>query len=304
MANGRDIGHIVDALLSAFPRRADLGMMVRIQLDVQLDVVAGDSNLRTAVFELVEWAEAQGRLDDLIAGARRQNPGNAALRSLVLPPAGKPVQETAPVSAPPAAGTIYSVGTATNSAVGPGAVVNNISGASLDAAQIERIVAAARGGNAEQIEAVRAALAALDDKVARLFPHIEQAMRQSAQATILTISARLDAQQLALNDAILDAIQQNAIAADELDRHLAVIRTALVEVHAQSAQIADRQLADSAADVLRLADDPSLDAKHKIEVAIPLIPLLVDYKFELELGSKANLVAVWDALKARVTGGR
>lgn len=147
-----------------------------------------------------------------------------------------------------------------------------------------------------------AALAVVNGKVDRLFPHIEQATRRSAQQTILVLSAKLDAQQLALNDAILDAIQQNAIAADELDRHLAVIRAALVEVQAQSAQIADQQLAASAGDVLRLADDPSLDAKHKIEVAIPLIPLLVDYKFELELGSKVNLVAVWEALKAKVAG--
>lgn len=90
----------------------------------------------------------------------------------------------------------------------------------------------------------------------------------------------------------------------ELDRHLSVIRATLQEVHEHVASIADRDLAEGVAAAQQLAEDPSLDARHKLEVTIPIIPLLLDYKFETELGSRANLVALWETLKTKVQGKR
>ena len=67
--------------MSAFPERADLARMVRYGLSVRLDVIASANKLPTMVFELIEWAEAHGKLDELLEGARSENPDNPALRS-------------------------------------------------------------------------------------------------------------------------------------------------------------------------------------------------------------------------------
>jgi hypothetical protein len=69
------------ALLSAFPRRADLDQMLLFQLGESLDAIVASGNLSETAFGLIQWAVARGRLGELIAGARNANPGNADLRA-------------------------------------------------------------------------------------------------------------------------------------------------------------------------------------------------------------------------------
>jgi len=282
MITGKQIGQIVDALLSAFPTRADLAMLVAIEMDAHLDAITTAPNLRTDVFALMQWAMARNRLNELIAGARRQNPGNRLLQALPAHFEEGAVQQKEGEMA--RGGDSYAVGTAINSVVGPGGRVTNVHG----------------GGDAAAWAEVRAALAGLNVKVDRLFGHIDQRSVQS----VALIYRRIDAFDRDLSAAIVELVQQNAFGADEIDRHLAVIRAILEEVHDHAAQVADRDLVAGVEAAQQLAEDPSLDARHKLEVTIPIIPLLVDYKFETELGSRANLVALWDALKAKVSGTR
>lgn len=278
MISGKQIGQIVDALLSAFPTRTDLAMLVTIELDEHLDAITTASNLRADVFALVQWTIARNRLNELIAGARRQNPGNAQLRAL-------PAQFEA-ASMPQGeeergrGGDSYAVGTAINSAVGPQGRVINTYG----------------GGDAAALAEMRAALAGLNVKIDRLFEHVDQRSLQS----VALIYRRIDALDHDLSAAIVEVVQQGALTADELERHLSVVQRALQEAHDHTAHMADRDLAAGVAAARRLAEDPSLDARHKLEVTIPIIPLLLEYKFETELGSRANLVALWEALKAKV----
>lgn len=70
-----------EAILRAFGRD-DLRKMLRLQLDEDLDRVAGDDDLDTVVFDLITWAEQNGRLGDLIAGALAAKPNNTALQQL------------------------------------------------------------------------------------------------------------------------------------------------------------------------------------------------------------------------------
>lgn len=301
MPTGKEMERIVAALLSAFPTRADLAMLVRIELDASLAAITSADNLRADAFALVEWADSQGRLDELVAGARRRNPGNALLREL-----GRQGERDMGIQGEgetPRGGDSYSVGTAKNSVVGPQGFVINTGGAAVDADAVRRLLAAARGeggSSAAMLAEVRAMFAALNVKVDRLFGHIDLRSLQS----VALVYARLDTQEHTLSAAIAEAVQQNTFAADELDRHLAVIRRALAEVQAQATPLADSELAEGAGAALRLAEDPTIDAKHKLEVTLPLIPLLLSYKFEAELGSRANLVAVWEALKAKAHAKR
>ncbi|WP_414583673.1 effector-associated domain EAD1-containing protein [Scytonema sp. PCC 10023] len=68
------------ALLSAFPIPGKLKMMVRFSLNENLDAITTGENYQISVFQLILWAEANGRLKELLTAARQDNPGNPALR--------------------------------------------------------------------------------------------------------------------------------------------------------------------------------------------------------------------------------
>ncbi|GMU05431.1 effector-associated domain EAD1-containing protein [Corallococcus caeni] len=96
------------ALLDAFRKSQDLERMVMYKLDVPLLEVVGPGALRNMVFELIEWAESEGRLTDLVHGAHLQNPTNQQLRrfhdaffSLVQPQALDPRLEKIVVDSNP-----------------------------------------------------------------------------------------------------------------------------------------------------------------------------------------------------------
>ena len=76
------IQQIQDALLSAYPSRSPLAMMLRFEMNESLDEIVGNANQTDTVFELLTWAEARGRLGELIAAAKRDNPSNPKLRAL------------------------------------------------------------------------------------------------------------------------------------------------------------------------------------------------------------------------------
>ncbi|HQY93273.1 MAG TPA: toll/interleukin-1 receptor domain-containing protein [Caldilinea sp.] len=98
MLTGRQIEQLQNALLDAFPSRDALRMLARIELEQNLDAIAGGENLRVLVFNLISWAEQTDVVARLIDGAHRQNPGNPALRDLQR--VAKAWQSVAPSVAP------------------------------------------------------------------------------------------------------------------------------------------------------------------------------------------------------------
>lgn len=72
---------LFDALLSAFPLSHELERMVAFGLNTRLALIMPpDDNLQNKVFNLILWAEAQGRLSELISAAQQANPGNPRLQ--------------------------------------------------------------------------------------------------------------------------------------------------------------------------------------------------------------------------------
>jgi hypothetical protein len=67
------------ALLSAFPKRKDLQRMVLFGLGENLDSISGAGNLESAVTELLQWSEANGKIGGLVVAALEANPGNPDL---------------------------------------------------------------------------------------------------------------------------------------------------------------------------------------------------------------------------------
>ena len=70
------------ALMAAFPGQPQLELMVEDELEESLNrITQGQSSYELAVRDLVKWAEAEGRLAQLISAAVNANPGNSCLKN-------------------------------------------------------------------------------------------------------------------------------------------------------------------------------------------------------------------------------
>lgn len=81
--DGRGRKTLVDALVAAFPSRAELKCFVAFHLNQNLDVIVAEGPLGVVAFELQQWASACGRLRELVDAAYAEKPGNPALAALV-----------------------------------------------------------------------------------------------------------------------------------------------------------------------------------------------------------------------------
>jgi len=74
-----EVGKFQEALLSAF-NRSELEQLVYLRLEVNLNDVVADGHHRQVVFDLIKWANGQGKVEALLRAAREENPGNVLLR--------------------------------------------------------------------------------------------------------------------------------------------------------------------------------------------------------------------------------
>jgi formylglycine-generating enzyme required for sulfatase activity len=78
---GEYFKQIHDALMGAF-NPSELRSMVRFELDLDLDELAGQNATKTEMAEaLIRWAEDRDRVEKLIAAAREANPTNKSLEA-------------------------------------------------------------------------------------------------------------------------------------------------------------------------------------------------------------------------------
>jgi hypothetical protein len=90
--DGTQFWQIYQALIHAFPTEADLADMVRVGLNEDLAAITRATNLQEQVFDLIHWAEAQYKVDDLVRAAQQANSTNPQLQTVPLPPQLGPEQ--------------------------------------------------------------------------------------------------------------------------------------------------------------------------------------------------------------------
>ena len=78
--NGGQRRDFYEALLSAFPTPIALEQMLSFELNIVLNRIATGDSYSEVVFRVIEWAESQGELQELIDAASEYNPGNPQLR--------------------------------------------------------------------------------------------------------------------------------------------------------------------------------------------------------------------------------
>ncbi|BAZ22628.1 hypothetical protein NIES4073_35150 [Kalymmatonema gypsitolerans NIES-4073] len=71
-----------EALIDAFPTLADLEQMLSFGLEKNLRAIAGEGSLQNIVFNLIQAADSQGWVEDLIRAACDFNPGNQLLQAI------------------------------------------------------------------------------------------------------------------------------------------------------------------------------------------------------------------------------
>lgn len=78
--SGQQRKKIQFALINAFPTLTSLEQMLAFGLDKNLRAIAGEGSLQDIVFKLIQAANSEGWVEDLVRVARDQNPGNSQLR--------------------------------------------------------------------------------------------------------------------------------------------------------------------------------------------------------------------------------
>ncbi len=117
------------------------------------------------------------------------------------------------------------------------------------------------------------------------------------QKTLAAIAERLDQNQLVTIEAVLEALEANQVSEAETRQLLEGTRQALTILKQRGVALPAGQEA-----IAEVINAPGLDAKHKLKVTAPIIPFLLEYEGELELGSGINLKPAWERLVARVRG--
>ncbi|MDQ2806840.1 MAG: SIR2 family protein [Chloroflexota bacterium] len=95
---GPQMRQLHEALLAAFPQVEDLRLLVRFELEQNLQSLVKSSTVSAMMLELIDWAEAHGQLYRLIQGAQNTNPDNPKLKAFVSQLSSDPA---APPRSPP-----------------------------------------------------------------------------------------------------------------------------------------------------------------------------------------------------------
>ncbi len=79
---GNKVQELQEALLAAFHTHSELEQMVRFSIDESIREIVKDGNLKEKTFELIMWAVSEGKIKELILGAKEQNSGNVVLKKI------------------------------------------------------------------------------------------------------------------------------------------------------------------------------------------------------------------------------
>lgn len=131
--------------------------------------------------------------------------------------------------------------------------------------------------------------------------HLRQGLltryKASEQNIIAAITEQLDRDQITTLSTILDALEANQVSEGEMQNILQSIHLSLTTLQQQGIALPAEQET-----LAELINAPEVDIKHRLKVSLPIIPFLLDYEGELELGTGVELKAVWQKLWVRFRG--
>jgi hypothetical protein len=117
------------------------------------------------------------------------------------------------------------------------------------------------------------------------------------RSIIDSITKQLNQSQVTTIQAVLDAIEADQIPEEEMRLFLEGTQQMLTAIQQRGTALPPNQQA-----LAEVINAPGLDTKHRLKVSLPIIPFLVEYEGELELGTGINLRASWQQLMQRRQG--
>ena len=105
----------------------------------------------------------------------------------------------------------------------------------------------------------------------------------SEQAILRVFIEQLNQTQLAFTENMLNAVAANQVSQSEMLQMLAVLESRIPSLPSSSQ-----------AEIAEIIKSPELDARHKITVTLPIVPFLINYEGELELGTGFNIKSAWE----------
>ncbi|HEY9875704.1 MAG TPA: hypothetical protein V6D12_19900 [Candidatus Obscuribacterales bacterium] len=118
----------------------------------------------------------------------------------------------------------------------------------------------------------------------------------SEQHIIAVITERLDQAQINTVSSVLEVLEAEKLSDFETQQLLEETQQILAVLNQRNIVLPGEQ------EVTEAIKAPELDAKHKLKVTVPIIPLILQYEGELELGTAINLKATWQNLLVRFRG--
>ena len=77
-----EIKDLFEALQDGYRSYDDLRIMVRLNLNQNLEKIVLVRNIEIVILELIEWTESEYKLLDLVWGANNRNPDNLQIRNI------------------------------------------------------------------------------------------------------------------------------------------------------------------------------------------------------------------------------
>jgi hypothetical protein len=114
----------------------------------------------------------------------------------------------------------------------------------------------------------------------------------SQHAAIAAITQRLNQHQVTVIQTLLDGLEANQISESDIRNVWILLEKKILA------------LPFTQSSIVEIIKDPTLDAKHKLKVSIPIIPFVLDYEGELELGSGFNISTAWEWVKMKLGNAR
>ena len=170
-------------------------------------------------------------------------------------------------------------------------------------ATIDRRTVVIQGQDDEKLDEIRAGQQAIDRQLVELRAVLLARFDIQEQRLTTVIVERLDAHQLAQVTAVVDAIEAQQTSSADNDALWANIEAMLVEIADRGEQLADMQALLAEAGTAQILAGSGLDVRHRLKATIPLVPLLLSYEGEIDLGSRFDLDAAWNRLVRKIRGG-
>ena len=114
---------------------------------------------------------------------------------------------------------------------------------------------------------------------------------------ISAITYQLNESQINTISALLDAIEANKVSDAEMQNILPSIQEGLSILQQRGITLTGSQ-----EEIVQVINAPQMDFKHRLKVAVPIIPFILDYEGELELGTGINLKEALKQFRARLIG--